>query len=70
MATCNFAINDQFYLNFSEVNNFYLYFKKMLESLFEISYSTRKTSVKKNFFFQKSRYFLQGGFMDIIFGLL
>ena len=49
----NFAINGQFYLNVSEVKNLCLDFWVMLKSVFELSYFTRKISVKKFFFFLK-----------------
>ena len=46
-TTCTFAINDEFYLKFSEVKLICLYFWVMLKSLFKLSYFTRKLSVKK-----------------------
>ena len=46
-TTCTFAINDEFYLKFSEVKLICLYFWVMLKSLFKLSYFTRKLSMKK-----------------------
>ena len=46
-TTCTFAINDEFYLKFSEVKLICLYFWVMLKLLFKLSYFTRKLYVKK-----------------------
>ena len=46
----NFTINDQFYLNFSDVKDFYLYFWVILRLVFELSYFTRKKPVKNKIF--------------------
>ena len=45
--TRKFAINGQFYLNFSEVKSLCLYFWLMLKSVFELSHFTSKTFVEK-----------------------
>ena len=46
----NFTINGQFHLNLSEVRNLSLHFGETLKSVSELSFLTRKTSVKKSFF--------------------
>ena len=70
LATRYFTVNGQFYRNFSYVENFYLYFSVMLKSVFKLCF-TRKTSVKRGFFFKVSKglSFLLGGRTDILFGL-